>query len=62
MDEESFNKYSHVKAIKDFSEKVRLKRNRVGFVKMWVGKVRDDWLYQLFSHWKDFLHGLSCSS
>ena len=62
MDEESFNKYSHVKAIKGFSEKVRLKRNRVGFVKMWVGKVRDDWLYQLFSHWKDFLHGLSCSS
>jgi len=54
MDEESFNKYTRVKAIKDFSEKVRLKRNRVGFVKMWVGKVRDDWLYQLFSHWKDF--------
>ena len=54
MNEESFNKYTRVKAIKDFSEKVRLKRNRVGFVKMWVGKVRDDWLYQLFSHWKDF--------
>ena len=54
MDEESFNKYTRVKAIKDFSEKVRLKRNRVDFVKMWVGKVRDDWLYQLFSHWKDF--------
>ena len=54
MNEESFNKYTRVKAIKDFSKKVRLKRNRVGFVKMWVGKVRDDWLYQLFSHWKDF--------
>ena len=54
MNEESFNKYTRVKAIKDFSEKVRLKRNRVGFVKMWVDKVRDDWLYQLFSHWKDF--------
>ncbi|KAH0662273.1 hypothetical protein KY284_027204 [Solanum tuberosum] len=39
MDEEIFNKYTREKAIKDFSEKVRLKRNRVGFVKMWVDKV-----------------------
>ncbi|KAH0689066.1 hypothetical protein KY289_016424 [Solanum tuberosum] len=39
MDEESFNKYTRIKAIKDFSEKIRLKRNRVGFVKMWVGKL-----------------------
>ena len=42
MGEESFNKYTRVKENKDFSEKVRLKRNRVGFFKIWVGNVRND--------------------